>query len=102
MKFVSADKQPTGSTRTLLKERGDGGAVASTVRRTVLPGGLRVVTEAMPGARSATLGLWTKVGSRDESPSLAGATHFLEHLLFKGTKRRTRARHLRRARRRRR
>jgi predicted Zn-dependent peptidase len=63
--------------------------VASTVRRTVLPGGLRVVTEAMPSARSATLGLWTKVGSRDESPSLAGATHFLEHLLFKGTKRRT-------------
>ena len=89
MKFVSADKQPTGSTRTLLKERGDGGSVASTVRRTVLPGGLRVVTEAMPSARSATLGLWTKVGSRDESPSLAGATHFLEHLLFKGTKRRT-------------
>ena len=63
--------------------------MASTVRRTVLPGGLRVVTEAMPSARSATLGLWTKVGSRDESPSLAGATHFLEHLLFKGTKRRT-------------
>ena len=63
--------------------------MASTVRRTVLPGGLRVITEAMPGARSATLGLWTKVGSRDESRSLVGATHFLEHLLFKGTKRRT-------------
>ncbi len=43
----------------------------------------------MPGARSATLGLWTGVGSRDEAPSLAGVTHFLEHLLFKGTKRRT-------------
>jgi predicted Zn-dependent peptidase len=55
----------------------------------VLPGGLRVVTEAMPGTRSATLGLWTGAGSRDESPSLAGVTHFLEHLLFKGTRRRT-------------
>ncbi len=87
-----ATEQPLGSTRTLLKERGDGGrmgAVGSTVRRTVLPGGLRIVTEAMPGARSATLGLWTGVGSRDESPSLDGVTHFLEHLLFKGTKRRT-------------
>lgn len=48
-----------------------------------------MITETMPGARSATLGLWTTVGSRDESRSLAGATHFLEHLLFKGTKRRT-------------
>jgi len=65
------------------------GVVSSTVRRTVLPGGLRVITEAMPGARSASLGLWTGVGSRDESASLVGATHFLEHLLFKGTRRRT-------------
>ena len=89
MKFLPAADQPLGSTRTLLKERGDGAVVGSTVRRTVLPGGLRVVTEAMPGARSATLGLWTGVGSRDETPSLAGATHFLEHLLFKGTARRT-------------
>jgi predicted Zn-dependent peptidase len=81
--------QPLGSTRTLLTEHGDGGAVGSTVRRTVLPGGLRVVTEAMPGTRSATLGIWTGVGSRDETPSLSGATHFLEHLLFKGTPRRS-------------
>jgi predicted Zn-dependent peptidase len=57
----------------------------STVRRTVLPGGLRVVTEAMPGVRSASIGVWVGVGSRDESPSLSGASHFLEHLLFKGT-----------------
>ena len=92
MRYLSASDQPLGSTRTLLKENADGGpsgATASTVRRTVLPGGLRVITETMPGARSATLGLWTKVGSRDESRSLSGATHFLEHLLFKGTKRRT-------------
>ncbi len=89
MPNLPAVDQPLGSTRTLLRERGDGDVVGSTVRRTVLPGGLRVVTEAMPGARSATLGLWTGVGSRDETPSLAGATHFLEHLLFKGTERRT-------------
>ena len=86
-----ATEQPLGSTRTLLREHGDGGdgASSSVVRRTVLPGGLRVITESMPGARSAALGLWTGVGSRDESRSLAGATHFLEHLLFKGTSRRT-------------
>ncbi len=89
MPILPAVDQPLGSTRTLLKERGDGDVAGSTVRRTVLPGGLRVVTEAMPGARSATLGLWTTVGSRDETSSLAGATHFLEHLLFKGTERRT-------------
>jgi predicted Zn-dependent peptidase len=55
------------------------------VRRTVLPGGLRVVTEAMPGVRSASIGVWVAVGSRDETPRLSGASHFLEHLLFKGT-----------------
>jgi predicted Zn-dependent peptidase len=87
--YLSAAEQGVGSTHTLLTEHGDGGSVASTVRRTVLPGGLRIVTEAMPGARSATLGLWVNVGSRDESRSLGGATHFLEHLLFKGTRRRT-------------
>jgi predicted Zn-dependent peptidase len=43
------------------------------------------VTEAMPGVRSATVGAWIGVGSRDESPALHGASHFLEHLLFKGT-----------------
>jgi predicted Zn-dependent peptidase len=76
--------QPIGSTRTLL--RADQGGL---VRRTVLPGGLRVITEAMPGVRSASLGVWVGVGSRDEAPTLAGASHFLEHLLFKGTPNRT-------------
>jgi predicted Zn-dependent peptidase len=55
------------------------------ITRSVLPGGLRVVTEAMPGVRSASVGIWVPVGSRDESPALAGSSHFLEHLLFKGT-----------------
>jgi predicted Zn-dependent peptidase len=55
------------------------------IARTVLPGGLRVLTETMPGARSASVGVWVPVGSRDESLAVAGASHFLEHLLFKGT-----------------
>jgi predicted Zn-dependent peptidase len=59
--------------------------VGGRVERTELPGGLRVLTETMPGVLSATLGIWVGVGSRDESPAVAGASHFLEHLLFKGT-----------------
>ncbi|MCA4134625.1 pitrilysin family protein [Arthrobacter sp. M4] len=61
----------------------------SVVRRSVLPGGVRVLTESMPGQRSATIGFWVGVGSRDEAEGQHGSTHFLEHLLFKGTKRRT-------------
>jgi predicted Zn-dependent peptidase len=59
------------------------------VRRTVLPGGLRVVTEFLPAVRSVALGIWVGVGSRDEDTAHAGATHYLEHLLFKGTSKRT-------------
>src|SRR6266481_2838469 len=61
----------------------------SHVRRTALPGGLRVVTEFLPAVRSVALGIWVGVGSRDEDVSHAGATHYLEHLLFKGTAKRT-------------
>jgi predicted Zn-dependent peptidase len=57
--------------------------------RTVLPGGLRVVTEKLPEMRSVAFGIWAGVGSRDEDAAHAGATHYLEHLLFKGTARRT-------------
>jgi len=57
--------------------------------RTELPGGLRVLTERMSAVRSVTLGIWAGVGSRDETPRLAGASHYLEHLLFKGTRRRS-------------
>src|ERR1700735_4563771 len=58
------------------------------VSRTVLPGGLRVVTEFLPSVRSVALGIWVGVGSRDEDETHAGATHYLEHLLFKGTRKR--------------
>jgi len=64
-------------------------ADSTTVRRTVLPGGLRVVTEFLPAVRSVALGIWVGVGSRDEDEKHAGATHYLEHLLFKGTRKRT-------------
>src|SRR6201988_1990867 len=59
------------------------------ITRTVLPGGLRVVSEFLPSVRSVALGIWVGVGSRDEDQAHAGATHYLEHLLFKGTERRT-------------
>ncbi|MEU4831916.1 pitrilysin family protein [Streptosporangium sp. NPDC023615] len=58
---------------------------AGVVKRTVLPGGLRVVTESMPTVRSVAVGMWVGIGSRDESPQHMGSSHFLEHLLFKGT-----------------
>src|SRR5215216_2141698 len=59
------------------------------VRRTVLPGGLQVVTEDIRSTNTYSLGLFASVGSRHETPRLHGASHFLEHLLFKGTSTRT-------------
>lgn len=63
----------------------------SGLERTALPSGLRVVTERVPGSRSAAIGMWVGVGSRDEPPEVAGAAHYLEHALFKGTARRSAA-----------
>lgn len=59
------------------------------VRRSVLPGGVRVLSEHVPGLRSVSVGAWVGVGSRDEASGHFGSTHFLEHLLFKGTARRS-------------
>ncbi len=61
----------------------------SLVRRSVLPSGVRILSEHVPGSQSATVGFWVAVGSRDEEPVTYGSTHFLEHLLFKGTTSRT-------------
>jgi predicted Zn-dependent peptidase len=55
------------------------------IRDVRLANGIRIVTERMPEARSVTVGVWVGVGGRDEPAALAGASHFLEHLLFKGT-----------------
>jgi predicted Zn-dependent peptidase len=62
-------------------------AGVSDSRVTELDSGVRVITEAVPAVRSVALGLWVKTGSRDETPAQAGVSHFLEHMLFKGTER---------------
>ncbi|NHD18346.1 insulinase family protein [Actinopolyspora sp. BKK1] len=62
-----------------------GSAGTGVVRRSVLPSGLSVVTEGVSEARAASVGVWVGVGARDEHARVNGATHFLEHLLFKGT-----------------
>jgi predicted Zn-dependent peptidase len=80
---------------TLLAPSGNSGGAGTpepdSVTRSLLPSGLRVVTEWVPGVRSASVGVWIGAGSRDETPEEAGAAHYLEHLLFKGTTRRTAA-----------
>ncbi|MBC3190837.1 insulinase family protein [Pseudonocardia sp. C8] len=64
---------------------------AEPVRRSELPGGVRLITESVPGVRSVAIGIWIGIGSVDETARQAGAAHFLEHLLFKGTRRRSAA-----------
>jgi predicted Zn-dependent peptidase len=63
--------------------------VTDRFERTVLPGGLVVLTEAMPGVRSVSLGIWVRAGSVHETPGEMGVSHLLEHMVFKGTPRRT-------------
>jgi predicted Zn-dependent peptidase len=83
-------RRPAASPGTQALRRGRHTAEPSAAfRRTTLPGGLRVVTEYLPAVRSASVGVWVGVGSRDEGPTVAGAAHFLEHLLFKSTPTRT-------------
>lgn len=59
------------------------------MRRTTLPNGVQVITEEMRGSRTFSIGVYVGVGSRQETPALHGASHFLEHVLFKGTRRRS-------------
>jgi predicted Zn-dependent peptidase len=80
---LPASQQEPGTTVTLLQD-----AEGALVRRTVLPGGLRIITEHMPGCRSVSFGAGVGAGSRDEQPHQHGAAHYLEHLLFKATARR--------------
>jgi len=60
-----------------------------TQRLHTLPNGFRIVTEAMPGLQSASVGLWVEAGGRHETPAENGIAHFLEHMAFKGTRRRS-------------
>ena len=59
------------------------------IRRQVLPNGLTVITEQMQHIRSASIGIWLQTGSRDEDPEWNGISHFIEHMVFKGTEHRT-------------
>src|SRR3989337_1024379 len=59
------------------------------LRKQKLPNGLTLLTESMPHVRSISLGIWLNTGSRQESPERAGITHFIEHMVFKGTRHRT-------------
>lgn len=59
------------------------------IRKTVLDNGLRVISEAIPSAHSVTIGVWVEAGSRHESGPENGMSHFVEHMLFKGTSRRS-------------
>src|SRR5258705_13813203 len=59
------------------------------IKATRFDNGLTVLTEKMPGLRSATIGIWVRRGSRHESPELNGIYHFIEHTVFKGTSRRS-------------
>ncbi len=59
------------------------------IRRTQLPNGLVILTERMEHVRSVSMGVWVKTGSRDEQPEMNGVSHFVEHMVFKGTKSRS-------------
>jgi predicted Zn-dependent peptidase len=65
--------------------------VAGAVRRSELANGVRVLSEDIPGLASVAIGVWVESGSRDEAPDRSGLSHFIEHLFFKGTARRTAA-----------
>src|SRR5579863_4234323 len=59
------------------------------IERTVLPNGVRVITEVMPHVRSVSVGVWIGTGSREEALHETGLSHFIEHMVFKGTKNRS-------------
>ncbi|GAC1423945.1 MAG: pitrilysin family protein [Acidobacteriaceae bacterium] len=72
-------------TATLTPETPLTASATRNIRRTVLPNGLLVLTERIPHVRSVSMGLWVATGSRDEPASLNGISHFVEHMVFKGT-----------------
>ena len=69
--------------------KGDPGFKTSMHKKTVLDNGLRIITETMPYLKSVTIGIWTDIGSRNESRDNNGFSHFIEHMVFKGTKTRS-------------
>ncbi len=89
----AADMPSSGPDRVPLPDEGvapgSTAGLEAGVELTTLANGVRIVTEHMAESRSVTLGFWAGIGSRDEPGELAGASHFLEHLLFKGTAQRS-------------
>jgi predicted Zn-dependent peptidase len=79
---AARDGVPVAATASVVKAR-----ALSAAKVTEQSSGVRVVTEGVPSVRSVALGLWVRTGSRNETPAQAGVSHFLEHLLFKGTAR---------------
>jgi predicted Zn-dependent peptidase len=63
--------------------------MAAPVNKTVLSNGIRVLTKSLPQVSSVSMGVWVDVGARDESPEESGLSHFIEHMIFKGTRRRS-------------
>ncbi len=64
-------------------------ASQSSVNKTILPNGVRILSERIPYVDSISVGIWATAGSRDETDARLGTSHFLEHMLFKGTQRRS-------------
>jgi len=63
--------------------------MSNTTKKTILKNGIRILTKKMPYVRSVTLGVWVNVGARDETATESGTSHFIEHMIFKGTQKRT-------------
>jgi predicted Zn-dependent peptidase len=63
--------------------------MAPTVNKTRLKNGIRILSLRMPHTRSVSMGVWVNVGARDEKPAESGLSHFIEHMIFKGTRRRS-------------
>ncbi|MGD2010630.1 MAG: insulinase family protein, partial [Desulfobacterales bacterium] len=61
----------------------------SSVKKATLSNGVRILTKNMPFVRSVSMGVWVNVGARDESASENGLSHLIEHMIFKGTRKRT-------------
>jgi predicted Zn-dependent peptidase len=70
---------------TLTEEISVTSTASRNIRKTLLPNGLLVLTESMPHLRSVSMGAWIGTGSRDEAPEVNGVSHFVEHMVFKGT-----------------
>ena len=79
-----SEREIAREVRALRKSGGEG-----AYQKTVLKNGIRIVSETIPYVRSVSLGVWANVGSRDEGPQQNGLSHFIEHMVFKGTKRRS-------------